>query len=63
MDLSGERFHTLELSFRSKIADKSDFEIFAINIALEIEKMNFEEALRFVASDCWSTTEIYHAVI
>ena len=63
MDLSGERFHTLKLSFRSKIADESDFEIFAIDIAFEIEKMNFEEALRFAATDCWSITEICYAVI
>ena len=36
-DLSGKRVQSVELSFRPEITNKADFDIFAVNVAIEIE--------------------------
>jgi len=58
LDLPNQRFQAVELSFRSEIAHKADFNIFAINIAIEIEQVNFQHALGFSAADRGPITEI-----
>src|SRR5260370_30391625 len=63
IDLLRQRLHAVELSFRSEIPHESHFDIFAINVAIKVEQINFQHALRFSASNGWSITKIDDAVI
>src|SRR6266536_1355697 len=62
-NLPDQRIHIFELLFRSEITDKTHFEVFAIDISIKVEQMNFEHALGFTSAHSWAVAKIYHAGI
>ena len=58
IDLSDERLEIVELSFRPKIAHEANFNVLAVDIAIEVEQINFQHALRPSIAHGWPVTEI-----
>src|SRR5436190_7070391 len=63
LNLADESIDVFEFLFRSEITDKTHFQILAVNVAVEIEQMNFENSLGLAATHGWTITEINHAGI
>src|SRR5262249_39465480 len=62
-DLPGKCINVLEFLLRPEITDEAQLEIFAVNVAIKIEEVNFEDAVRSAAAHRRPITEIYHAGI
>lgn len=60
--LSNERIHVLEFLFRPEISNKTDFEVFAVDVLIEIQQMNFENAFRLATAHRRPKPEINHAM-
>ena len=52
-----------ELLFRSKILHKSDFNIFSINLLIEIEKVEFEGSFAALVFDRGANSDVDDAAI
>jgi len=63
IDLSDKRIDTLEFPFRSKILDEPKFDVFAIDVAIKIEEMNFQDTLVFFSAYGRSIAQIDHAMV
>src|SRR4029079_6562475 len=61
LDLANQRVDTLKFLLRPEIQDEAQFEIFSINIPIEIEQVHFENAIRSAAAHCGPTTEVHNA--
>ena len=59
-DATGHNFFKLFL--RSEIADKAHLKVLAVNVAVEIEQVNLQNALSFAAHS-WPTTKVHYARI
>ena len=62
-NLPSKRIDAFEFFFRSKIADESNFEILAVDVAIEIEKVNLKDAVGPAFTHCRSATKVYHAMM
>src|SRR2546423_10214353 len=62
-DLRAKRLDVGELLFGSEITKKPDFHFFAVNFAVEIEQVQFQQALGFPGGDGRPESEIGDAAI
>ena len=53
----------LKFLFRTKKSQKADFDVVPINVAIEIEQMNFEYALGFPAAHSRANAKVDYASI
>src|SRR3989442_15522665 len=58
-DLAHERIDIFEFLLRPEVADEAHFKVFAVDIAVEVEQMNLQNALGFAAADGGPITEIH----
>src|SRR5205814_955494 len=63
LDLPDESVNVLEFLLRPEITDETQLEVFAVNVAIEIEEVNLENALRSATAHRRPKTEIHHAWI
>src|SRR5206468_9056118 len=63
LDLPCQCIKIFEFLFRPEIADKTHFEILAINFVVKIKQMDFEHPLGFAAAHCRAVPEVHHARI
>src|SRR5205807_5055057 len=57
------RVQVLKFLFRTKEFQEVDFDIVAVNVAIEIEQINFENALGLSTTDSWPNAKIDYATI
>ena len=58
-----QRVQVLKFLFRTKEFQEANFDIVAINVALEIKQMNFEHALGFSAAHGRANPKVDHAAM
>ena len=62
-NLPDQCLHAIKLLLWPEIAREANFNVFTIDVVIEIEQINLEYALGFSATDRWPVTEIDNAVI
>jgi len=62
-DLVHQRLQAVELSFWPQVAHESDLDVFAINVAIKVEQVNFQYAFGFAAANRWAIPKIDDTVI
>src|SRR5439155_20567658 len=58
-DLVHERIDIFEFLLWPEIANEAQLKILAVNIAVEVEQMNFQNALGFAAAHRWPITKVH----
>ena len=59
-DLLAQRGQTLKLSLRPKVMQKPQLDVFAIEVAVEIEDVKLEHTLRQAITNRWAHSEIHY---
>jgi len=62
-DLLNQRVQVLKFLFRTKKFQEANFDIVAINVAIEIEQVDFEHALGFAAAHGRANAKVNYASI
>src|SRR5262249_41618581 len=62
-DLLNQGVEAFEFLFRTKKFQKANFDVLSVNVAIEVEQMNFKNALRFCVANGWSNTEVDHSAM
>ena len=58
-----QRVQVLKFLFRTKEFQEVDFDIVAVDVTIEIEQINFENALVLSTADSWPNAKIDYATI
>ena len=62
-DLVHERIDIFEFLLWPEIADEAQLKILAVNVAVEIEQMNLQNAFGFTTAYSWPITQVHYARI